>query len=99
MSFGHLSISTPFPSLRRCPLILVMHLYNKPNQCTWIRFKFYNKPNGIAHFLKNADPPVSEAVIALVDPDMVFMTTLTPYVGETYDDPSVLLGVEFMIHT
>lgn len=76
----------------------MIHLYNKPNRYTSIRFKFYNKPNGIAHFLKHADPPVSEAVIALVDPDMVFMTTLTPYVGETSVDPFVLLGDEFMIH-
>lgn len=60
--------------------------YGAPPGCN--RFKFYNKPNGIAHFLKHADPPVSEAVIALVDPDMVFMTTLTPYVGETYGSGS-----------
>ncbi|CAM9842501.1 unnamed protein product, partial [Sphacelaria rigidula] len=33
---------------------------------------YYNKPNGMAHFLKNADPPVEETVIALVDPDMYF---------------------------
>ena len=46
------------------------------------RFMYYNKPNGMAHFLKNADPPVSEAVVALVDPDMVLMSPLTPYVGE-----------------
>lgn len=44
---------------------------------------FYNKPNGMAHFLKNAYPPVTEAVIALVDPDMILMSALTPYVGET----------------
>lgn len=43
---------------------------------------FYNKPNGMAHFLKNADPPVQEAAVALVDPDMIFMSPLTPYVGE-----------------
>lgn len=43
---------------------------------------FYNKPNGMAHFLKNANPPVTEAVIALIDPDMVLMSALTPYVGE-----------------
>lgn len=43
---------------------------------------FYNKPNGMAHFLKNADPPVFEAVVALIDPDMILMSPLTPYVGE-----------------
>lgn len=36
----------------------------------------------MAHFLKFADPPVNKAVIALVDPDMVFVSKLTPYVGE-----------------
>lgn len=46
------------------------------------RFMFYNKPNGMAHFLKNADPPVSEAAVALVDPDMILMSPLTPNVGE-----------------
>ncbi|CAN0037703.1 unnamed protein product [Scytosiphon promiscuus] len=46
-------------------------------------FMFYNKPNGMAHFLKNADPPVQEAVIALVDPDMIFMSPLTPHVGDS----------------
>lgn len=43
---------------------------------------FYNKPNGMAHFLKNADPPVSEAVVALIDPDMILMSPLSPNVGE-----------------
>lgn len=43
---------------------------------------YYNKPNGLAHFLENADPPVAEAVIVLIDPDMVLMSPLTPYVGE-----------------
>lgn len=46
------------------------------------RFMFYNKPNGMAHFLKNADPPVMEAVVALIDPDMILMSPLTPNVGE-----------------
>lgn len=36
----------------------------------------------MAHFLKNADPPVSEAVVALIDPDMILMSPLTPNVGE-----------------
>lgn len=43
---------------------------------------FYNKPNGMAHFLRHVDPPISEAVVALLDPDMVLMSALTPYVGE-----------------
>lgn len=48
-------------------------------------FMFYNKPNGMAHFLKNADPPVSEAVVALIDPDMILMSPLSPNVGERYE--------------
>lgn len=44
---------------------------------------FYNKPNGMAHLLRHADPPISEAVVALLDPDMVLMSALTPYVGES----------------
>lgn len=43
---------------------------------------FYNKPNGMAHFLKNAHPPVLEAVVALIDPDMILMSPLAPNVGE-----------------
>ncbi|CAB1116688.1 unnamed protein product [Ectocarpus sp. CCAP 1310/34] len=46
------------------------------------RFMFYNKPNGMAHYLKSADYPVHEAVVALVDPDMIFMSPLTPFVGD-----------------
>lgn len=47
-------------------------------------FMFYNKPNGMAHFLKHAKPPVEEAVIALLDPDMILVSPLTPYVGEPH---------------
>ncbi|CAN0035832.1 unnamed protein product [Pylaiella littoralis] len=54
------------------------------------RFPYYNKPNGIAHFLKNANPPLSEAVLALVDPDTVFISPLTPRVG----DPKKMLWSE-----
>lgn len=43
---------------------------------------YYNKANGMTHFLKNADPPVFEAVVALIDPDMVLMSPLTPNVGK-----------------
>lgn len=38
----------------------------------------------MAHFLKNAKPPVSEAVIALIDPDMILMSKLSPNVGEAW---------------
>ena len=35
------------------------------------RFYYINKPLGIDHWLKNADPPVNEAVVVILDPDMV----------------------------
>lgn len=45
-----------------------------------IRFSddFYNKPRGMQHWLKYADPPIPEdTVIALLDPDMIFVRPLT----------------------
>ncbi|CAM9372253.1 unnamed protein product [Discosporangium mesarthrocarpum] len=45
------------------------------------KYPFYNKPNGMAHFLRHADPPVQEAVLGLLDPDMVLVGKVTPYVG------------------
>ncbi|CAM9158118.1 unnamed protein product [Choristocarpus tenellus] len=50
-------------------------------------YHFYNKPNGMAHFLEHATPPIEEAVLALIDPDMVLVRKLTPNVG----DPSLML--------
>lgn len=41
-------------------------------------YHFYNKPLGLAHWLKYADPPIPPGrVIALLDPDMIFMRPLT----------------------
>jgi hypothetical protein len=39
---------------------------------------FYNKPRGLQHWLKYANPPVpQDVVVALLDPDMIFIRPLT----------------------
>jgi hypothetical protein len=46
--------------------------------CLIISDDFYNKPWGLKHWLENADPPVpDDVVIALLDPDMIFVRPLT----------------------
>lgn len=42
------------------------------------KYDFYNKPYGVQHWLEHAEPPVSAGVIvALIDPDFVFLRPLT----------------------
>lgn len=42
---------------------------------------FYNKPWGLKHWLENAQPPVPEdAIIALLDPDMILLRPITPVI-------------------
>lgn len=41
------------------------------------RYPYYNKPNALRHFLTNMSPPITEAVIALLDPDMILLRRLT----------------------
>ena len=41
-------------------------------------YDFYNKPWGLKHWLEYAQPPVpSDVIVALIDPDMVFLRPLT----------------------
>jgi len=40
-------------------------------------YKYHNKPTGLLHFLEASDPPIADdAVIALLDPDMILMKPL-----------------------
>lgn len=42
------------------------------------KYDFYNKPYGLRHWLDNASPPIeSGVVIALIDPDMLFLRPIT----------------------
>ena len=46
-------------------------------------YEFYNKPYGVEHWLGNAVPPVPDhVVIAIIDPDMIFMRPLTTRIKE-----------------
>eukprot|EP00466_Bigelowiella_natans_P017336 jgi/Bigna1/146191/aug1.110_g20899 len=41
-------------------------------------FPYYNKPLGVDHWIKNAVPAVSQSVVVLLDPDMVFVQPIRP---------------------
>jgi hypothetical protein len=42
------------------------------------KYDFYNKPWGMKHWLEHAEPPIpDDIVVALLDPDMVFLRPLT----------------------
>ena len=46
------------------------------------KYDFYNKPFGILHWLEHADPPLqSNALLALIDPDFIFLRPLTSRVA------------------
>jgi len=46
------------------------------------KYDFYNKPYGMLHWLDNASPPVKSGVIvALIDPDFIFLRPLTAKVA------------------
>ena len=50
----------------------------KTDKATSESYEFYNKPYGVEHWLDNAEPPVPDGVvIAIVDPDMMFIRPLT----------------------
>mmetsp|Transcript_16848 Transcript_16848/g.32924 ORF Transcript_16848/g.32924 Transcript_16848/m.32924 type:complete len:535 (-) Transcript_16848:350-1954(-) len=41
-------------------------------------FPYYNKPLGVDHWIKNAVPAVTQSVVVLLDPDMVFVQPIRP---------------------
>lgn len=44
-------------------------------------YDFYNKPWGLKHWLQYSDPPIPDnTIIALLDPDMVLIRPITPYI-------------------
>ena len=56
--------------------------YNKDEK-TGKTYHFYNKPRGLLHWLKYANPALHEdAIVALIDPDFAFMRPLTPEIGD-----------------
>ena len=44
-------------------------------------YKFYNKPHGILHWLTHGEGAAEAGVIALIDPDQVFLRPLTVWVA------------------
>ena len=50
----------------------------KKDEKTGRKYDFYNKPWGTVHWLEHADPPVEDdVVVALLDPDMIFLRPIT----------------------
>lgn len=50
------------------------------------KYDFYNKPYGVQHWLEHASPPVRDGVIvALIDPDMIFVRPLTTKISGVRD--------------
>ena len=57
------------------------------------RYKFYNKPRGLKHWLEFANPPVGDnAIVALLDPDMIFLRALTT---DLINDPNLLYDTRY----
>ncbi len=46
------------------------------------KYYFYNKPGGLQHWLESAASPPDDAVVALIDPDFIFMRPLTAKIKE-----------------
>jgi hypothetical protein len=46
-----------------------------------IRYDFFNKPFGLLHWLEHADGIGQDAVVALIDPDFIFLRPLDATVG------------------
>lgn len=50
----------------------------KKDASTGRKYDFYNKPWGMLHWLQHANPPLpDDMVVALLDPDMVFLRPIT----------------------
>jgi len=50
----------------------------KHDETTNKKYAFYNKPRGLKHWLDNAVPSIpADEVVALLDPDMIFLRPLT----------------------
>ena len=50
----------------------------KSDPKTGRKYDFYNKPYGLKHFLEHSEPPLKdEVVLALIDPDQLFLRPLT----------------------
>ena len=50
----------------------------KKDEKTGKKYDFYNKPWGTVHWLEHANPPVEDdVVVALLDPDMIFLRPIT----------------------
>lgn len=47
------------------------------DEATGKTYYFYNKPGGLQHWLQSAASPPDDTVVALIDPDFVFMRPLT----------------------
>jgi hypothetical protein len=55
----------------------------KTDKKTAESYDFYNKPYGVQHWLENAIPSIADGVvIAIIDPDMVFLRPLTTRIKE-----------------
>ena len=68
-------------------LFPMYHIHFTPNfkldKKTGKEYDFYNKPYGVDHWLENAVPKIlDDVVIAIIDPDMIFLRPLTVTIKE-----------------
>ena len=46
------------------------------------KYPYSNKPGGLRHWLANAEPPITQEYVALIDPDMLLLRPITPALSE-----------------